>query len=841
MRSVLGDPTTMDKTISMTRNAVRLAILAVAVLAGFCGVVHAQTETVIYTFGNTPNDGYEPAAPLLIDASGNLFGTTSSGGTAVLCPDPTGPNPCGTVFELVNSSGHYTEKVLYNFTGPEGDGDEPVAGLIVDSAGNFYGTTGYGGSNFCGASTCGTVFELVKSPTGYTEKVLYNFTGFDGGNPFAGLIMDSSGNLYGTADGGGANGYGVVFELVNSSGSYTEKVLYSFGASSADGAFPVAGLAMDSAGNLFGTTEADLGAFTCGLSSCGTVFELVKCPIGYMEVVLHTFSESDGANPAAGLIMDSSGNLYGTTSAGGAQGEGTVFELTKSSGTYSETVLYSFGETASDGVMPVASLIMDRDGNLFGTTKMGGSTTACGGFGCGTVFELVNTAGNYTEKLLHSFGGVGDGESPAASLVMDSSGKLYSTTEGGGSPLEVGTVFEIDPSATTPAVTLSSSALTFKQAVDITSSPQSATITNSGLANLVFGPTTVSAMGLEAPEFTIVTDTCSGATIAPSATCSVSVAFTPTLVATTTAGLTFSDNAVQSSQTVALTGIGLNPNPTPSFSPANLTFSPQGVSTTSPAQTVMLTNSGASLLAISAIATSPGFIETNNCGSGVAAGGSCAIQVTFAPTTTGQINGTLSVSDNAAGSPQTVELSGVGQNFTISVVPGTAKSVSVSAGATGTYSLSVSPQGGFSQTVVLSCAGAPSLAVCSVSPGMVTLDGLDPASSTVSISTTAASSAIPVVLRDRNVPPVILFTIVCELFALLLIQRRDHFGPGGTARIAVSCALLITAAVCISSCGGGAGGTGSGSPGTPPGTYTLTVTGTSGALSNSTTVTLSIN
>jgi hypothetical protein len=172
----------------------RLSALLVMIFVAFSVPVMAQTETVLYTFGSTPTDGYEPAAPLLMDASGNLFGTTSGGGTAVLCPDPSGPNACGTVFELVNSAGNYTEKVLYNFTGPP-DGDEPVAGLIADSSGNLYGTTGYGGSNLCGATTCGTVFELVKSASGYTEKVLYTFTGFDGGFPLSGLIMDSSGNL----------------------------------------------------------------------------------------------------------------------------------------------------------------------------------------------------------------------------------------------------------------------------------------------------------------------------------------------------------------------------------------------------------------------------------------------------------------------------------------------------------------------------------------------------------------------------------------------------------------------------------------------------------------------
>ena len=178
------------------KNNVMMRLVSLFVLTLIFSIpAKAQTETVIYTFGTTPTDGYEPSAPLLIDASGNLFGTTSGGGTAVLCPDPSGLNSCGIVFELVKSSGNYTERVLHNFSGPLGDGDEPMAGLIMDSSGNLFGTTGFGGSGLCGATSCGTAFELVKSPSGYTENVLHMFTGFDGGFIFADLVIDSSGNL----------------------------------------------------------------------------------------------------------------------------------------------------------------------------------------------------------------------------------------------------------------------------------------------------------------------------------------------------------------------------------------------------------------------------------------------------------------------------------------------------------------------------------------------------------------------------------------------------------------------------------------------------------------------
>jgi uncharacterized repeat protein (TIGR03803 family) len=378
----------------------------------------AQTLTTLYSFTGG-SDGATPFAGLISDPSGNLYGTTQIDGDA----------GAGTVFELVNSSGNYTVKVLYSFTGGS-DGGYPFAGgLISDSSGNLYGTTQGGG-----AAGNGTVFELVNSSGNYTEKVLYSFTGgSDGGGPLGGLIADSSGNLYGTT----AAGNGTVFELVNSSGNYTEKVLYSFTGGS-DGRQPFAGLIFDSSGNLYGTTLFG------GAAGNGTVFELVNSSGNYTEKVLYSFTNgSDGGQPAAGLIFDSSGNLYGTTGSGGAAGAGTVFELVNSSGNYTERVLYSFG--GSDGANPVAGLIADASGNLYGTTALGGAA------GAGTVFELVNSSGNYTEKVLYSFTSfTSDGSEPEDGLIADSSGNLYGTTVLGG--FGAGTVFKISGGGFVPPV-----------------------------------------------------------------------------------------------------------------------------------------------------------------------------------------------------------------------------------------------------------------------------------------------------------------------------------------------------------------------------------------------------
>ena len=331
---------------------------------------------------------------------------------------------------------------LYSFTGSSGDGAHPNAGLILDSAGNLYGTTmGSGGS------AQGTVFELVNSSGTYTVNVLHNFTNAngDGESPRAGLIMDSAGNLYGTTMQGGANGWeGAVFELVkNSDGTYSEQLLHSFANNNIDGVYPQASLIMDSARNLYGTTGNG------GSSGAGTVFELVKSSTGYSEQVLYSFSGgADGSSPQAGLIMDSAGNLYGTTGSGGSSGDGTVFELVKSSTGYTEKVLYSF-KGGSDGRTPVAGLLMDSVGNLYGTTESGGGSTNCDG-GCGTVFELVKSSTGYSENVLYSFtGSYGDGATPIAGLVMDSFGTLYGTTGAGGSS-GAGTVFELVKSPTSP-------------------------------------------------------------------------------------------------------------------------------------------------------------------------------------------------------------------------------------------------------------------------------------------------------------------------------------------------------------------------------------------------------
>ena len=387
----------------------RALTLAVALLPtiAFIPSTQAQTYSILYGF-KQKGDGGSPQAGLFRSPGGSLYGTTFLGG------DPS--CSCGTVFQLL-PNGAFT--VLYVFTGP--DGANPFAALIADGNGDLYGTTSQGGS---GRPHEGTVFRLVppvKEGAGWTEAVLHTFRGgVDGANPYASLILDPAGNLYGTTLSGGAFHHGTVFKL---DAAGTETPLYSF-AGVPDGAHPYAGLVQDGAGNLFGTTLLG-GAF-----DRGTVFELDATG---KERVLYSFTgQADGAYPNAGLILDGAGNLYGTANEGGdAAQNGTVFKL-DNTGTL--TVLHTFADT--DGSSPDAGLILDESGNLYGTTTEGGDRD-----GNGTVFKLDKT-GELT--VLHTFTAGPGGAYPYAGLVRDVDGNLYGTVVGVG-PSGHGLAFEIAP------------------------------------------------------------------------------------------------------------------------------------------------------------------------------------------------------------------------------------------------------------------------------------------------------------------------------------------------------------------------------------------------------------
>jgi uncharacterized repeat protein (TIGR03803 family) len=324
-------------------------------------------------------------------------------------------------------------KVLYKFTNGA-DGGNPSAGLVFDTTGNLYGTTSGGGDSGC-FDGCGTVFELSPGLGGWSESTLHTFTGgSDGGDPFDKLIIDATGNLYGTANVGGIScgenhGCGVAFELTPGSGSWKETALYSFQGGT-NGYYPIASLTLDKHGNLYSTLSNG------GNYEGGSVYELTDGTSGWKEETLYN---SNGGEPAAAPILDSAGNLYGTTSCCG--GGGTVFELLH--GNWKERTLFTFN--GSGGGKPEAQLVFDKAGNLYGTTEIGGK------YDMGTVFKLARGAkGKWKESVLYSLKGGTDGAAPFSTPIFDSAGNLYATTMHGGSTScgnghGCGTVFKLTP------------------------------------------------------------------------------------------------------------------------------------------------------------------------------------------------------------------------------------------------------------------------------------------------------------------------------------------------------------------------------------------------------------
>jgi uncharacterized repeat protein (TIGR03803 family) len=352
---------------------------AVFELTRTCG---GWTEKTLHVFGNG-EDGYTPFASLISDAHGNLYGTTYSGGV----------HGQGTVFELSRTAdGDWTEKILHNFEGGA-DGYGPVGGLIFGAAGNLYGTASWGGDGTnCPTYGCGTVFEL--SPTaegGWTEKIIHHFgeSEGDGALPHAGMVSDAHGNLYGTTYYNSSYSMlsGTVFELSPAAGGvWSSSVLHYFGLREG-GDNPQAGLAIDAAGNLYGTAEYGGAAQTDECltgQGCGVAFKLSPSTNGWAYTVLFNFNYTDGAFSFAGLTLDKAGNLYGTTYMGGPFLYGTVFELSPTAGgEWTQRILHKFPSFAGDGSLPVAGLIFDAHGNLYSTSSRGGA------FNYGTVFEIT--------------------------------------------------------------------------------------------------------------------------------------------------------------------------------------------------------------------------------------------------------------------------------------------------------------------------------------------------------------------------------------------------------------------------------------------------------------------
>jgi uncharacterized repeat protein (TIGR03803 family) len=396
-----------------------LLVYTLTVLPG--GTLHAQTLTVIHSFGDGLG-GILPVAGLIEDARGNLYGTTTDNTTL-------GP---GSAYRLTNVQAGWTLSVLTQFGQNDLDGNLPLAGLTLGPDGAFYGTTWLGGGG--GGGGDGTVYRL-NAATSFSHTVIYRFSGPDGYRPLeAVLTFDSAGNIFGTTSYGGPAGGGTVFELMRNGNQWTESVIYGFSGLT-DGAEPEGKLLFDSAGNLYGTTYT-AGDPDC---TCGVVYELSPSAGGWTFRVLHTFDGPTGRWPSAGLVKDTAGNLYGTTTAGGVGNGGTVFELSPAGSDWNFSTIYTFDNTGGNGGSgPEGPVLLDTAGNLYGATNSDGA------YGLGSVFKLTPTDGGWSFTSLHDFQSSPDGEYPYGSLVMDASGNLYGTTYEGGA-YGLGTVWEIMP------------------------------------------------------------------------------------------------------------------------------------------------------------------------------------------------------------------------------------------------------------------------------------------------------------------------------------------------------------------------------------------------------------
>jgi uncharacterized repeat protein (TIGR03803 family) len=409
-----------DKTgmvVAVTLILVTSAFAATAAAKG--NHMPSVTFTIIHKFNYT--DGSAPTGRVIVDQQGNVFGTTNGGGLSTC----TGKNGCGTVYELVNSGGTYTEKMLHRFTGANGDGCGPDGTLLMDKNGSLFGVT-----VGCGAGY-GTIFKLVNRNGRYVESVLHKFSSSEGNSPTGPIVMDKSGNLYGTTVfGGGCQTCGTVWEL--SAGKLTTLVNMDLNTT---GIEPFGGLTMDPSGNLWGAnSEGGLpGQFD------GVIYELTKSGGTWNFNLIHSFSGPEGAYPWYETpIFDKTGRVFATTTFGGKYGPGgygVVLQLKHSSGTWKSVTLHNFTGSNGDGIACYGGLSFTSDGNLVGATESGGSRSD------GMVFELIHTSTGWREKVLHTFSGT-QGPGPFWGVSTDAAGNIYGVN-GSGSGNGNGLVFKI--------------------------------------------------------------------------------------------------------------------------------------------------------------------------------------------------------------------------------------------------------------------------------------------------------------------------------------------------------------------------------------------------------------
>ena len=397
------------------RQASSILILCTALLAS---TANATNTRLIYSFAGA-SDGEYTDTELVRDSTGNLYGTSVQGGA----------HGGGTVFQITPAGVH---NVLYSFRGAA-DGGEPYKGVTLDSQGNLYGTTVTGGGGSCEGG-CGVVFQLTNSGGVWTYRVIHRFTGYDGSGPGSPVAFDANGNLYGTTPTGGKYTVGVVYQLRPTANGWTIRVIHTF-TGGADGRGGSAGrLLIEASGNLFGTCT------TGGVNGFGTVYEISPSQDKWQFQTLYAFKDSpDGGLPYGGLVFDKLGNLYGTTYYAGAHDLGTVYKLTYANGQWSERVIFSFN--GWDGASPLSTLVADAAGNFYGTTS-GGGTSSCS---CGLIFKLtLGASGKWTEKVVYRFPGAPGPGFAYNGMISGSDGNFFGATTHGGSSND-GAIYEFTP------------------------------------------------------------------------------------------------------------------------------------------------------------------------------------------------------------------------------------------------------------------------------------------------------------------------------------------------------------------------------------------------------------
>jgi hypothetical protein len=798
---------------------------------------------------------------IAVDAAGNADVTGPTKSTDFPTANPLQPNcpPCGAggsnaFVTKLNPTG--SALVYSTYLGDTYVGIERYTaggnGIGADSAGDTYvtGTASWGGfptanplpSSFggdCPPNGGGDVFVAKLNPAG-GALVYSTCLGGGLGSSGYGIAVDAAGNAYLTG-----STYASNFPTVNPlqpsardiQTAFVAKISTAVSFSPASLTFSPQNVGTASAPQTVTVINTGMASFTVSTVTIGganasdfatsadTCTGATVMPNGTCTVSVTFTPSAVGSRSASLIFTDNASDSPQTLSLTGVA-TAPVAGVSNPSLAFGNQ---SLGTTS--GSQPI---ILSNTGNAalaitnIATSANFGQTNNCGG----------SVAASDSCRIDVTFSPTTAGPLTGTLTITDNSNGVAGSTQ----------TVSLSGTGTGPAMSLSAPGLSFgSQPMSTTSAAQAETVTNTGTANLTISTVTIG--GTNASDFATSADTCTGATVTPNGTCTVSVTFTPSAVGSRSASLNFTDNAFNSPQTVTLTGTGMGPGV--SLSSSSLTFSGQLVGTSSGAQTVALTNTGNASLTLSSITASGDFSQTNTCGSTVSAGANCTISVTFKPAAGGTRTGTLSISDDGPGSPQSVALSGTGQDFTLAAASGSSTSAAVAPGQSATYTLSVAGEGGFNQSMSFTCSGAPSEATCTVSPSPLT-PGSSATNVTVRVTTTAASVSAP---RFRPLPPVspllprlrglLMLALVLTAMAWA-IGRRNQPGVSRwlSTMVPLASGLLLTLA--LAGCGGGGGSANvTHNPGTPAGNYTLTVTGTAGsgssALGHSVTLTLNVS